>query len=84
MNQPTVRDRSTSSNSSSRPWPSRSTRHAPGPVHGATACASAVSSTSLICVRYAAGTSCSSACVSASVSATSTVSADAAVFSPPA
>ena len=58
VNQPTVRDRSTPSKSSSRPCPSRSTsdarrgrssRPAPGPAR--------VSSTSLTWVRYTPGTS---------------------------
>ena len=69
VNQPTVRVRSTPApNSSSRPWPSRAMRTRGLPVHAPTTSASAASSTSLICVRYAAGTSCSRARVSSASS----------------
>ncbi|MNC17229.1 hypothetical protein D3C75_651020 [compost metagenome] len=61
VNQPTVRDKSTSAPISSRPCPSRCTRTAPlPPLHSDMLSASAVNSTSPICVRYAPGTSVSS------------------------
>ena len=82
MNQPTVRDRSTPSKISSRPWPSRSIDTFPCPVHRPMADASAVSSTSLTDVRNLAGTSRSSVAVSAAVSATDTVPIEPAMFGP--
>ena len=51
VNHPTVRDTSTPSSTSSRPWPSSATPTAALPVHSDSVSPSAASNTSLICVR---------------------------------
>ncbi|CAM3562766.1 hypothetical protein COSO111634_19370 [Corallococcus soli] len=82
VNQPTVREMSASANSSSRPWPSRLMRTRSCPVQRVSACVSAARSTSLMCARYAAGTSCKRARVSSTSSTARTLSADASVLGP--
>ncbi len=81
VNQPTVRERSTSSKRSSRPWPSSSTGTVP-PAQSRSTRARALSSTSLTCVRYASGTLRSSASVRSALSRRVRVRAEPAVFSP--
>ncbi|MCL7370594.1 hypothetical protein M1202_35090 [Streptomyces ardesiacus] len=72
VNQPVVRDTSVSSNKSSRPCPSTSTRTRPLPHQAPTADATPVSNASLTRVPNTDGTSRSNARVSASPSTTST------------
>src|ERR1044071_658750 len=74
VNHPTVRVRSIPSISSSLPCPSKSTNTPFFPLHCSYPCTRAVSSTSLICVRYFSGTSFNKACVSPSLSHTTTLS----------
>jgi hypothetical protein len=82
VNQPTVREVSTSANSSSRPWPSIPTNTALRPVHRASTRPNALNNTSLTCVRYTSGTRCSNAAVSSRSSRTEVIPADANVFGP--